>query len=80
MLNAGSTYTVVLSDLLTAAAQTATGSTKDTFQGYIIATCNFTNGHGQYFVYVPATLASMGTAVMNVIFPPRGNVPEALGQ
>jgi len=80
VLNAGGTYTVTLSDLLTAAAQTAAGSTKDTFQGYIIVTCNFTNGHGQYFVYVPSTLASMGTGMMNVLNPPRGTVPEALGQ
>jgi hypothetical protein len=79
VLNTGNTYTVLLSDLLTAAAQTTTGATKGTFQGYVIVTTNFTNGHGQYFVTNFTTGASQGTAMMDVLVPPRTAVPESLG-
>jgi len=41
----GSTYVVNLSELLSAA-----GFTGSFWQGYIIAVCDFTNGHGQYFI------------------------------
>jgi hypothetical protein len=44
VLNSGGTYSVLLSQLLAAAGFTGN------FQGYVIALCNFTNGHGESFV------------------------------
>jgi hypothetical protein len=43
-LASGKIYTVMVDQLLTAA-----GKTGD-FSGYIFAVCNFTSGHGQYFI------------------------------
>jgi len=71
----GSTYVVLLSNLLSAANQTS-------FTGYIIAICNFTNGHGQY-VLSNFTTFSQGALMLvlgkdnTVAGTGRTNVPEA---
>lgn len=44
VLDTGDSYTVLLSQLLTAAAAPAD------FTGYVVVICNFTNAHGQYVV------------------------------
>jgi hypothetical protein len=46
VLGAGETYTVLLSEVL-AAAVPAVGQD---FSGYVFIICQFTNGHGEYFV------------------------------
>jgi len=74
LVASGSTYAVNLSDLLNAAGFTGTF-----WQGYIIAVCNFTNGHGQYFV---GNVSSGGAvfeqgALMLVLDPLQRTAPGA---
>jgi len=71
VLNSGRTYTVLLSKLLEAAAAPAA------FSGYIIATVNSTNAHGQYFI--SDFEAFTNGALMLVINPTaRNTAPENL--
>lgn len=76
VLNTGGTYTVLLSELLR-----ADGFTGD-FQGYVIVTCSFTQGHG-LFAVTNFTTFTEGN-LMLVLPPVRQGVgavlPESLGQ
>jgi len=73
VLNTGGLYTVLLSRLLTAASAPAT------FSGYIIATVNATNAHGQYFLSDFQYFTN--GALMLVLDPSlRRTAPEALKQ
>jgi hypothetical protein len=71
-LPTGSTYTVLLSQLLAAAGQPAD------FSGYIFVICNFTNAHSLYVVS-NFTSFSQGSHAL-VIALPRSTTPEALAQ
>jgi len=71
-LPTGSTYTVLLSQLLAAAGQPAD------FSGYIFVICNFTNAHSLYVVS-NFTSFSQGSHAL-VIAIPRSTTPEALAQ
>jgi hypothetical protein len=71
-LAAGSTYTVLVSQLLEAAGIT------EEFQGYIIAVANFTNAHGLYVCSNFQTF-SQGSSMV-VLKGNRQEVPESLGQ
>jgi hypothetical protein len=66
-LNSGGLYTVLLSELLTAAGKPAS------FSGYIIAVANFTDAHGQYFISDFAAFTN--GALMLVIDPGGRNNP-----
>lgn len=66
---AGSTYTVLLSQLLAAA-----GAPAD-FQGYIFAVANFTNAH---CLYVLSNFAGFSQGAQALIVADRTAVPEAL--
>lgn len=71
-LATGSTYVVLLSELFTAA-----GRTTD-FNGYILAVCNFTNAHGEYFISNFDNFTH--GALMMVVDPAKRNTsPESLG-
>jgi hypothetical protein len=73
VLNTGGLYTVLLSKLLAAASAPAT------FSGYIIATVNATNAHGQYFISDFQFFTN--GALMLVLDPSlRRIAPEALKQ
>jgi hypothetical protein len=72
MLQPGSTYTVLASQLLEAAGVT------DEFQGYMVIITNFTNAHGLYVASNFQTF-SQGSPLM-VIRTNRQDVPESLGQ
>jgi hypothetical protein len=71
-LASGSTYTVLVSQLLEAAGIT------EEFQGYIIAITQFTNAHGLYVCSNFQTF-SQGSSMV-VIKSDRQDVPESLGQ
>jgi len=69
-VQAGGTYVVLLSQLLTAAGQ------GNTFAGYIIAVTNFTNAHG---IFVLSNFTTFGqSALMQVLGPDRTLIPEKL--
>jgi len=71
LLNSGGLYTVLLSELLTAAGK------GPSFSGYIIAIANFTDAHGQYFISDFAAFTN--GALMLVIDPGgRNNLTEML--
>jgi hypothetical protein len=69
-LKTGRIYTVMLSQLLTAAQK------GPDFAGYIFIICNFTNGHGQYFISDFEYFTN--GALMLVLGTSRAN-PETLG-
>jgi len=69
-LPSGSTYTVLASQLLKDAGITAD------FTGYMIAVCNFSNGHAQYFVSNFTTFSQGGQALILTVG--RKTTPEAL--
>jgi len=71
-LASGSTYTVLVSQLLEAAG------ISEEFQGYIIAVTQFTNAHGLYVASNFQTF-SQGSSMV-VIKSNRQDVPESLGQ
>lgn len=71
-LQPGSTYTVLISQILQAAGVT------DEFQGYGFIVTNFTNAHGICVASNFSTF-SQGTSLM-VVGKDRQDVPEALGQ
>ena len=77
-LAAGSTYAVLLSQLL--AKTTFTGN----FSGYIVVTTNFTNAHGEYFVFtttdvgVPNPNPFTHGALMLVLDTANSSFPEKL--
>jgi len=50
LLPAGKTYVVLLSQLLAAVDTEVYDAPEDPFTGYIIAVCDFTHAHGQYFI------------------------------
>lgn len=69
----GKSYILLLSELLAAAGY------DDAFSGYIIAYCNFTHAHGQYFVSDFGSFAN--GALMLVMDPERATLAmESLGQ
>jgi len=68
---AGSTYTVLVTQLLAAAGQTSTD-----FNGYVFAICNFSNGHG-FSVVSNFTTFSESTLGL-VVGQSRRVTPEAL--
>jgi hypothetical protein len=72
MLQPGSTYTVLVSQILDAAGIT------EEFQGYMVIITNFTNAHGLYVASNFQTF-SQGSPLM-VVRPNRQDVPESLGQ
>lgn len=78
LLPSGKTYVVLLSQLLAAAPETPA----DPFTGYIIAVCDFTHAHGQYFISDFGSFTN--GALMLVMNPFEGgnrslSVPESLG-
>jgi hypothetical protein len=78
-LAAGSTYAVMLSELL---KKTSWGN--NNFSGYILIVTNFTNGHGEYFVFtttdvgVPNPNPFTHGALMLVLYPDIYWYPEDL--
>jgi len=66
----GSTYAVLLSDLLTAAGRTGD------FQGYVFIEANFLNAHGVGYIYQGPTLTS---AVPMLVLPPPISNSRASG-
>jgi hypothetical protein len=68
VLNAGGTYVVLLSQLLTAA------NGPSTFTGYVFIQCNFTNGHGVGFVSDFKTFTSASNIL--VLPPPAAGNPR----
>ena len=71
-LDSGDTYTELLSNLLAEAQQPVD------FTGYIIAVCEFTNAHGQYFI--SDFMYFTNGALALVVHDDRDNTPEALNQ
>jgi len=75
-LPAGKTYSILLSQLVAAG-----GYAEDTFEGYILAVCDFTNAHGQYFVaYEEFNSFSNGAVMLVVSGNFRAGITESLGQ
>jgi hypothetical protein len=72
-LQPGSTYTVLVSQLMEAAGVT------EEFQGYAVIVTNFTNAHGLYVASNFSTF-SQGSPLMVVGVKSRQDVPESLGQ
>lgn len=76
LLPSGRTYVVLLSQLLAAAPETPA----DPFAGYIIAVCDFTHAHGQYFI---SDFGSFTNGALMLVMNPGANrslsVPESLG-
>jgi len=73
VLESGRTYIVLTSELLTAA------NVSGDFQGYIIAVCNFTNAHGEYFVSDFASFTHGALMlVLNNTTAARTTTPEGL--
>jgi hypothetical protein len=67
-LAAGSTWTVLLSELLTAAGQTS-----GTFTGYIFIQANFINAHGAAFV---SDFRNFTSASPVLVLPPPATAPR----
>ncbi len=76
-LPAGKTYSILLSQLVAAAGYSA-----DTFEGYILIVCDFTNAHGQYFVAYEEFNSFANGALMLVVNSEYRAVdlPESFGQ
>jgi hypothetical protein len=78
-LAAGSTYAVTLSGLLAQASPPITGN----FSGYILVVTNFTNAHGEYFIFTTWDAENPNPfthgALMEVLNPDRNRYPEKLG-
>jgi len=77
LIASGSSYVAGLGDVLSAAGFTGTF-----WQGYVIAVCDFTNGHGQYFIGNNGSQGATGWeqgALMLVIPSDRtANLPEGM--
>jgi hypothetical protein len=75
-LAAGRTYSILLSQLAAAG-----GFDEDTFEGYMLIVCDFTNAHGQYFVaYEEFNSFSNGALMLVVTGDYRAGITESLGQ
>ncbi|MDM7997375.1 MAG: hypothetical protein QUT30_17030 [Acidobacteriota bacterium] len=75
-LPAGKTYSILLSQLAAAG-----GYAEDTFEGYMLIVCDFTNAHGQYFVaYEEFNSFSNGAVMLVVSGDYRAGITESLGQ
>lgn len=76
LVASGSTYVVGLGELLTKAGFTGTF-----WQGYIIAVCDFTNGHGQYFIGNNSSQGATGweQGALMLVIPTSRAATESLG-
>jgi len=77
-LQSGSTFTVLLSNILKAVTPTA----PTTFDGYIVVTCNFTNAHGQYVIgtFSPLPNSAFYNSGQTLVIPAAARVAgETLG-
>jgi len=73
-LPSGQLYTVMLSQIVTAAGGPADGS----FSGYVFVVANFTNAHGEFFVYDSNPITFVHGALMLVVTSDRSGGMEAL--